>query len=206
MKNPFSHFAGSASSYTKARPAYPVKLLSFLRDYWRQANKKERAIIADVGCGTGIAARGMYEILQKQCQLICIEPDAAMLAEAERATGDNPDFTYKQGGAEKFYAFADKYFNNTTANGQGLPAGTTMESLASGLGLDTGKFNTCVSSEKYKEEIAKDTADGTAAGVSGTPGFIIGVLGSDGSVDGVSVAGAQDISVFRSTIDAQLAR
>jgi len=127
------------------------------------------------------------------------EPNASKAAEGAQCA-------LEQGGAEKFYAFADKYFNNTTANGQGLPAGTTMESLASGLGLDTGKFNTCVSSEKYKEEIAKDTADGTAAGVSGTPGFIIGVLGSDGSVDGVSVAGAQDISVFRSTIDAQLAR
>jgi protein-disulfide isomerase len=113
---------------------------------------------------------------------------------------------FDQGGAEKYYQYAEQYFNKTLTNGQGLPSGTTLEGLASGIGLDAGRFTNCVNSEQFKDEIAKDTSDGSASGVTGTPGFIVGVLNSDGTVDGVSIPGAQDFSVFKGIIDTQLAR
>ena len=44
-------------------------------------------------------------------------------------------------------------------------------------------------------EIQKDVSDGSAAGISGTPGFII---------NGKVISGAQPFSVFQQIIDAEL--
>ncbi len=127
------------------------------------------------------------------------EPNATKSAMAAACVNE-------QGGADKFYKFATEYFNKTNANGAGLPAGTTVDSIASGLGLDTAKLDSCITAAKYQTKITTDTSEGTASGVNGTPGFIIGLVDAQGNVDGVSIPGAQDYSVFKSAIDAQLAR
>jgi protein-disulfide isomerase len=67
--------------------------------------------------------------------------------------------------------------------------------LAGDLGLNKGIFSQCLTSQKPKDEIAKDTADGNAAGVDGTPASYI---------NGTLVSGAQPFAVFKSAIDAAL--
>lgn len=128
------------------------------------------------------------------------EPKATEAANAAQCIFD-------QGGDEKYYAFHDKYFANTATNGAGLKAPVTLQTIAQEIGgIDMAKFNDCVANQSFKDEIAKDTSDGTASGVTGTPGFIVGVFDSEGNVDGVSIPGAQSYSVFQQTIEAQLAR
>jgi predicted DsbA family dithiol-disulfide isomerase len=56
-------------------------------------------------------------------------------------------------------------------------------------------------SEKYKDEIAKDTTDGSAAGVSGTPTVFIGKSSSDGKITATKVVGAQPYTSFKPVID-----
>jgi len=51
----------------------------------------------------------------------------------------------------------------------------SLKGYASSLGLDTAVFNTCLDSEKYRSEIAKDYQDAIAAGAPGTPTFAVGV-------------------------------
>lgn len=103
------------------------------------------------------------------------------------------------GGDKKFFEFADEAFKYTGSNNR-----TQLKQIAGQLGLDQNRFNDCLDNNRHAEEIKKDTADGSAAGVSGTPGFIVGTLNADGSVDGEVIAGAQPYAVFQAAIDRQL--
>jgi len=70
-----------------------------------------------------------------------------------------------------------------------------LKSLAKKLNLDSNKFNDCLDSGKYASEVQKDMADGSAVGVTGTPGFII---------NGELISGAQPYEVFQQIIEAKL--
>ena len=49
-----------------------------------------------------------------------------------------------------------------------------LESFAQTLGLNTTTFNQCLTSNKYAQAVAASKAEGTNAGVTGTPtGFIL---------------------------------
>jgi protein-disulfide isomerase len=48
-----------------------------------------------------------------------------------------------------------------------------LKEYAQNLGLDTAKFNECLDSGKYTDEIQKDYSDGSNYGVTGTPTFFI---------------------------------
>lgn len=92
----------------------------------------------------------------------------------------------------KFWEFHDKLF----ANQEKLTL-TDLKQYAANLGLDTNKFNSCLDSNKYKETVQKDTKDGQAVGVSGTPAFFI---------NGRLVTGAQPFENFKKIIDEELAK
>lgn len=117
----------------------------------------------------------------------------AEAAECARSLGN--DATY--------YKFHDQIFTQTTSNGTGL-ALTQLPVIAKSLGLNVNQFQQCLESGKFKDEVAKDIADGTAAGVSGTPSWIIGASSKDGQVEGQLVVGAQPFSAFKTIIDEKL--
>ncbi|HLC19462.1 MAG TPA: DsbA family protein, partial [Candidatus Nanoarchaeia archaeon] len=64
------------------------------------------------------------------------------------------------------------------------------------LGLDAAKFDDCVDTNKYADEVSKDLADGAAVGVTGTPAFF---------VNGKLLSGAQPFTAFEALIEAELA-
>lgn len=87
-----------------------------------------------------------------------IHPQAQLAAEASRCAGD-------QG---KFWEYHDLLFEN--------PGKLHREGLveqARALNLDQKRFDSCLSSGKYKAQIEEDRQLGLRAGVTGTPGFII---------------------------------
>lgn len=101
-------FIGDAVNYQKFRPDYPQKLFIALLKFWKQisANYSE-PVIADIGCGTGIATRGIYYALKKKCKVIGIEPDHNMLEQAKKTTSNIENIIYLQGNAE-ILPFEDK--------------------------------------------------------------------------------------------------
>ena len=107
---------------------------------------------------------------------------AQLAAEAAMAAND-------QG---KFWQMHDKLF----ANQQKLER-TDLESYAQEIGLDMAKFRGALDSGKFKERIQKDSAEGTAAGASGTPTFFI---------NGYRLVGAVPIDSFKKLIDQELAK
>jgi protein-disulfide isomerase len=70
-----------------------------------------------------------------------------------------------------------------------------LKKWAKDIGLDTTAFNACLDSMRYKDEVAKDKADGDSVGVQGTPMFFI---------NGRGIGGAQPYPVFRKVIDEEL--
>ncbi len=111
----------------------------------------------------------------------------------------------EQGGDAVYYKYHDEVFNRTKSNGQGL-AKDDLYKIAADLKLNAGNFKSCLDSEKSKDEIAKDTADGSAAGVSGTPTVFIGKSASDGTITATKVVGAQPYSSFKTVLDQMLSQ
>lgn len=103
------------------------------------------------------------------------------------------------GGNDKFWSFADKIFERTTSNGTGF-ALDKLGPLAAELGLDQVKFQKCLDSGKYEQQVKDEMAAGAAAGVNGTPGTF--VLERDGSSQ--LIPGALPFEQVKTTIDGVL--
>ena len=113
---------------------------------------------------------------------LSFHPQAQKSAEAAECAGE-------QG---KFFDMHDLLFE------KGVQGGVeSFKGFAADLGLDTTTFNDCLDSGAMAAEVKKDMADGAAAGVTGTPGFL---------VNGKLVSGAQPFSAFQAIIDAELAK
>lgn len=102
------------------------------------------------------------------------------------------------GGAKKYFEFYSQAFAKTSTD--------ELAAVAQGLGVNMTKYNTCMTENRYKDQIDADIADGTKAGVQGTPGFVIGVLDKDGNVEGKLIAGAYPYESFKAILDEMLAK
>ena len=92
--------------------------------------------------------------------------------------------------------------HGVTVNGNALSRDTYF-ALARDLGLDMQGFGACVGNEKYKAAVDQDIAAAVAAGVSGTPTFVVGPTAPDG-VEGQRIVGAVPYAVFEGAIRAAL--
>ncbi len=106
---------------------------------------------------------------------------------------------YELGGHTKFWAYTDKIYERTTSNGTGF-ALTDLPKLAAELGLDKTKFEECLNSDKYKAYIDQALTEGTAAGISGTPGVII--IDAKGNKE--LIKGALPLELMKQIIDKAL--
>lgn len=97
----------------------------------------------------------------------------------------------------KFWELHDIIYAEQAKQGSGTVQFTAddVKKWAVQAGVNATKFNQCLDSGKYKQEVEKDMADGTAAGVSGTPATF---------VNGRVVVGAQPFSAFKAIIDEEL--
>jgi len=92
----------------------------------------------------------------------------------------------------KFWEYHDALFANQRAMTE-----EDLSGYAQATGLDVTKFNECLASSRHVATVDQDMADGSNAGMSGTPGFFI---------NGVFLGGAMPIEKFSEIIDAELAR
>jgi len=105
-----------------------------------------------------------------------------------------------QGGDSIYFKFHDEVFKRTTSNGTGL-ALDQLPKIANDIGIDGNKLQNCLTEEKYKAKVDQDIAEGTKAGVNGTPSFFVGKSTSGSEIDGQIIVGAQPFSAFQPTID-----
>ena len=76
-----------------------------------------------------------------------------------------------------------------------------LKRYAQEIGLDGEKFNQCLGRGRYAGEMEKDIAEGTKAGVRGTPSFVIGPSGSGATITGTIVRGARPLARFKQVIE-----
>ncbi|AJF61122.1 DSBA-like protein thioredoxin protein [archaeon GW2011_AR15] len=135
---------------------------------------------------------GKIRFVYRDFPLSSIHPQATPAAEAAECADE-------QG---MFWEFHNKLFEN-----QDSLSADNYKAWAEELGMDTSLFNNCINSRKYQAEVQSDFSAGTSAGVSGTPGFLVGVIQADGkTVIGQSVRGAQPYSAFEAVIEEELAK
>jgi len=111
---------------------------------------------------------------------LSFHPNAQKAAEAAECAGEQGEY----------WEMHDLLFEKGVSGGV-----AAFKSYAQQLGLDTAAFNECLDTGAMAAEVQKDMADGAAAGITGTPGFL---------VNGKLVSGAQPFSVFQQIIEAEL--
>lgn len=94
-----------------------------------------------------------------------------------------------------FWEYHDKLFT-VAQQGQEFVR-SRLKAIAAELGLDSARFDSCLDSSKYLDEVQEDLALGQSEGVTGTPAFLI---------NGELLVGAQPIEVFRQKIEEALAK
>lgn len=71
-----------------------------------------------------------------------------------------------------------------------------------GIGLKTSTFNTCLQNGESAGHVRADSSEAQAAGIGGTPGFILGRLDKKKkTVTGVVISGALPYASFQQQID-----
>ena len=97
----------------------------------------------------------------------------------------------------KFWEFHSAMFKN-----QDSLSDDFYKKLASDNKLNMGKFNDCVSTQKYAKSIQDEAAAGGAAGINGTPGTF--VIGKDGTA--TPITGAVPEATLTAAIDKALGK
>ncbi len=117
---------------------------------------------------------------------------------------DAAEAAYCAGDQGMFWEYHDILFANHTGEGVGDYSERRLMAYAEALGLDMGQFRECFTSNKYRSRVEQDQQDGLAAGVTGTPAFVI-TYTVDGEVKTKLIAGAYPFAKFQEEIEAALA-
>src|SRR5262245_19749713 len=119
-----------------------------------------------------------------------LHPLARKAAEAAHCAGDQ----------SKYWEMHDLMFQNQQAL-----APQQLGEHARKLGLDGARFDECLGSGRHAARVEKGIAEGTAAGIQGTPSFVVGKTKPGEIVEGPLIRGAQPVENFRRLIDQMLA-
>jgi protein-disulfide isomerase len=104
----------------------------------------------------------------------------------------------------KFWQMHDALFaNNRDVEEQGSFTSKRLQAIAQSVGLDMTAFNSCYSNNKYQNQVNQDFTDAQAAGITGTPFFVISYT-VNGQPKTDTIDGAQTFSVFQQKLDAAL--
>ena len=150
-----------------------VEFSDYQCPYCRSVEPTVKQVLAKYGDKVSLSYRDF--------PLTAIHSQAMISAEASRCA-------LEQG---KFWEYHDQLFTASK-----LEKNDLIE-YARNLKLDDKRFESCLTSEKYKADIEKDEQAGRKAGVNGTPGFFI---------NGLEISGAKPKDEFERVIDDELAR
>ncbi len=135
---------------------------------------------------------GKVKLVFRDYPIQSIHPNAVPAAVASECANE-------QG---KFKEMHDMLFEkqNGWNNQETEDALSLFSQYATKIQLDQERFDSCLISGKYMEEIKKDFDDGQNYGVTGTPGFFVG----NDQIGYVQIKGAQPFESFKKIIDSQL--
>jgi protein-disulfide isomerase len=146
---------------------------------------------------TNYIDKGKVQLVYRDFPLSSLHPAAQKSAEAAECA-------HEQG---KFLEMHNKIFDEQNKISGGALVGVNygvedLKKWAAEIGLDTARFNQCLDSGKYADEVQKDFQDGVNLGVQGTPTFYIAKRGQRGTL----IVGARPYEVFQQEIDRLLSK
>lgn len=103
----------------------------------------------------------------------------------------------------KFWEMHDALFANVLGEDVGSFTDRRLGAIAEKVGLDMNEFNNCYNSGKYANQVQQDMEDGMAAGINGTPGFLI-TYTINGQTKTDTISGAESFSTFQQKLEAIL--
>lgn len=135
---------------------------------------------------------GKVKYVFRDLPLESIHKNAFKAAEAAHCAGEQ----------KKYWEMHDRLFANQNAL---EPAMLTAHAEA--IGVDSKKFQACMDSGKYAEQIRKDIAEANKYGITGTPTTVIGVTQPGDTKIKVArvIRGAQGYNAFKAAFDELLA-
>jgi protein-disulfide isomerase len=110
---------------------------------------------------------------------------------------------YCAGDQNKFWEMHAHLFANALGEDVGSYTDKRLKSIAETVGLDTTAFNSCYDGGKYRDRVQQDFEDGQAAGVNGTPGFLV-TYTVNGETKTKLIEGAQPFTTFQQELEAAL--
>ncbi len=138
---------------------------------------------------------GKVKLVLRDFPLVSIHPSAQIASEAAECVRE-------KGRDSAYFKYHDKLFEEQNKLDSGTKSGPVTKTVqftaadlkkwAKELGYDIGS---CLDDGKYSSEVEKDLADGSAAGVQGTPSFFI---------NGKMLGGAYPYSEFKKIVDEEL--
>lgn len=123
---------------------------------------------------------GKAKLVYRDFPLSFVHPVAEKSAQAANCANE-------QG---KFWEYHSLLYKN-----QGELSLSNLKFWAGRMGLDQNRFNSCLDSDKYAKEVAKDLAEGGKAGIEGTPSTF---------VNGRLIKGAVSFSEIQKVIEEEL--
>lgn len=140
------------------------------------------------------------------------------IGQGKTESEDAAKAAYCAGDQELFWEMHDMLYANVLGEDAGSFVDRRLKAIAEKVpGMDMTQFNDCYDSNKYQDQVDLDFKEGLAAGVNGTPTFIMTYKNAAGEMvpfvytdangevhEGV-IEGAQPFTFFQQQIDAALA-
>jgi protein-disulfide isomerase len=176
------------NDYIRGNPDAPITLLEysdFECPFCGRFHPTAKELVADY--------KGDVNWVYRHFPLSFHDPNATDQAMATECVGE-------QKGSEGFWKMTDLIYENTRGNKTG-PMGDKLAELAVEAGANNATFKECMESEKFKDKVKGQLAEGSKAGVTGTPGnFII----NNKTKEVMPMAGAQPYQALQAVIDEML--
>lgn len=115
-----------------------------------------------------------------------------------RALAETAACAHQQG---RFWPFHDAFLSDRNSWGE-----MEIQSRVSLLAMDRPRFERCVAERETRGLVDEQVAEAQEAGISGTPGFLLGRTDGHTMVVTNRIAGAQPLSAFAEVIDSLLKR
>lgn len=174
----------------------PVTIVQFTDLQCPFCRKFETETFAQIK--TNYIDTGKVKFVTRDFPLESIHPGALPAAMAAECV-------HEDAGDEAYYVYKEVITARQNERDSGSATGPVTKTIsftnadlvtwAQELGYD---IESCLTSGKFRAEVQNDLADGQAAGVTGTPGFLI----IDSSGTPTLISGAQPYAAFKSKLDA----
>lgn len=149
-----------AQANTAGDPNAPIKIEEF-SDFQCPVCARFYLDIEPELVETYVASGKVYFVYRSMGEFI--GPESVAAAEAAYCAGDQ----------NKFWEMHDIILANHSGENVGDYTNRRLKAFAETIGLNMGEFNSCFDGRKYRDQVNQDAADGRAAGVSGTPSFLL---------------------------------